>query len=75
MYPSEFVVSDPRDAGQAGERVVFEALRRLPEDWTVIHNCWRHLLLRGKKENEIKHVTYEADFVVLIPGRGYWCWR
>lgn len=70
MYPSEFVVSDPRDAGQAGERVVFEALRRLPEDWTVIHNCWRHLLLRGKKEHEIKHVTYEADFVVLIPGRG-----
>lgn len=69
MYPTQFTVTDPCDTGQVGEQLVYEALRKLPEDWTVIHNCWRHLLLKKKKAKR-EHITYEADFVLLIPGRG-----
>lgn len=70
MFPSEFVVTVPGDAGQVGERMVYDALRKLPDDWTVIHNCWRHLMVKGKSSANPRHVTYEADFVVLIPGCG-----
>lgn len=69
MFPAEFELSNPADGGQVGERMVYEALRRMPADWTVIHNCWRHLLVKRKKSNRM-HVSYEADFIVLIPGRG-----
>ena len=70
MFPSAFTVSSPLNSGEIGERMVYDALRRLPDDWTVIHNCWRHLLVKGKKKSNPRHVTYEADFVVLIPGKG-----
>lgn len=70
MFPAEFVESCPGSTGEIGERMVYDALRQLPADWTVIHNCWRHLLVKGKKKANPKHVTYEADFIVLIPGRG-----
>lgn len=49
--------------------MVYDALRQMPEDWIVIHNCWRHLLVKRKKSNRM-HISYEADFIVLIPGRG-----
>lgn len=72
MFPAEFIVTDPSNMGEIGERLVYEALRQMPEDWTVIHNCWRHLLVKGPKKvkKTRQHITYEADFVVLIPGKG-----
>lgn len=69
MFPAEFPVTAPYDAGQVGERIVYEALQQLPADWTVIYNCWRHLLVDARKRKS-KHITYEADFVLLIPGCG-----
>ena len=72
MFPAEFIVTAPSNMGEIGERLVYEALRQMPEDWTVIHNCWRHLLVKGPKKlkKTRQHITYEADFVVLIPGKG-----
>ncbi len=69
MFPAEFIVTEPSNMGEIGERLVYEALRQMPEDWTVIHNCWRHLLVKVSKKTK-RHITYEADFVVLIPGKG-----
>ncbi len=69
MFPAEFTVTDSFNMGEIGEQLVYEALRQMPEDWTVIHNCWRHLLVKGTKKTK-RHITYEADFVVLIPGKG-----
>lgn len=70
MIPAEFPPVKPGDTGALGERMVYEALQRMPEDWTVIHNCWRHLLQEDKEFENPKHVSYEADFIVLIPGCG-----
>ena len=70
MIPSEFPPVKPGDTGALGERMVYEALQRMPEDWMVIHNCWRHLLQEDKESENPKHVSYEADFIVLIPGCG-----
>ncbi len=68
MFPSAFGPVETGDTGALGEQMVYEALRDMPEDWTVIHNCWRHLL-KGDKESA-EHISYEADFIVLIPGCG-----
>ncbi len=70
MYPAEFVVTDSRDMGQVGERIVYDALKQMPDDWTVIHNCWRHVLDDKRRPGHEEHITYEADFILLIPRRG-----
>ena len=70
MIPSEFPPVKPGDTGALGEQMVYEALQRMPEDWTVIYNCWRHLLKEDQNTENPKHVSYEADFIVLIPGCG-----
>lgn len=70
MIPAEFPPVKPGDTGALGEKMVYEALRRMPEEWTVIHNCWRHLLQENEESENPKHVSYEADFIVLIPGCG-----
>ena len=49
---------------QRGERVVWDAMVQLPADWVVFHSCKEDYL--DKK----RYVHYEADFVVLVPGRG-----
>lgn len=49
---------------QRGERVVWDAMDKLPTDWVVFHSCKEDYL--DKK----RYVHYEADFVVLVPGRG-----
>lgn len=70
MIPAEFPPVKPGDTGAIGEQMVYEALRHMPEEWTVIHNCWRHLLREDKESEHPNHVSYEADFIVLIPGCG-----
>ena len=49
---------------QRGERLVYEAMLRLPEDWVVFHSCKEDYL-----EDE-RFIHYEADFVVIIPQKG-----
>ncbi len=59
MYPKEV-----DEKAQSGEKLVYEALRALPNDWVVFHN----------RDIEYQvgdyHVHYEADFVVLVPKHG-----
>lgn len=50
---------------QNGEKLVYQALSAMPEDWVVFHNVTEHYL-RGDH-----YVNYEADFVVLVPHRGF----
>ena len=49
---------------QRGERLVYDTMSRLPADWVVFHSC-----KEDYQENN-RYVHYEADFVVLIPGKG-----
>ena len=49
---------------QRGERLVYDAMHRLPEDWVVFHSCKEDYL------EDNRYVHYEADFVVLVPERG-----
>lgn len=49
---------------QRGERVVYDAMAKLPDDWIIFHSC-KEDYLDGRR-----YVHYEADFVVLIPRRG-----
>ena len=49
---------------QRGELLVFEAMARLPHDWVIFHSC-----KEDYREDE-RYVHFEADFVLLIPGRG-----
>ncbi len=49
---------------QRGERMVYEVMAQLPADWVIFHSCKEDYL----EDNH--HVHYEADFVVLVPGRG-----
>ena len=70
MIPSEFPPVKPGDTGVLGEQMVYEALRRMPEEWMVIHNCWRHVLKELPYRENAEHVSYEADFILLIPGCG-----
>lgn len=59
MYPREV---DPR--AERGEKEVYHALSKLPDNWVVFHN----------RDIEYQvgdwHVHYEADFVVLVPKHG-----
>ena len=49
---------------QRGELLVFEAMARLSHDWVIFHSC-----KEDYREDE-RYVHFEADFVLLIPGRG-----
>lgn len=49
---------------QRGERLVYEAMQKLPQEWVIFHSC-----KEDYRENN-RFVHYEADFVVLIPGAG-----
>lgn len=70
MIPADFPPVKPGDTGALGEQMVYEALRRMPEEWIVIHNCWRHVLKESHRRENAEHVSYEADFILLIPGCG-----
>ncbi|MBR2314964.1 MAG: NERD domain-containing protein [Akkermansia sp.] len=49
---------------QRGERLVYDAMACLPRDWVIFHSCKEDYL------DDNRYVHYEADFVVLVPGRG-----
>lgn len=70
MFPPECAAISPADTGSMGEQLVYDALSKLPDDWTVLHNCWRHVFVKEQKAENRKHVSYEADFIVLVPGCG-----
>lgn len=59
MYPRQVY-----ERAQSGEKLVYEALRTLPQDWVVFHN--RDI----EYQIGAKHIHYEADFVVLVPHHG-----
>lgn len=48
-----------------GEILVFDKLRECPADWIALHSL--HIA------EHVRQVEGEADFVVLIPGRGVLC--
>ena len=53
-------------SGQLGEARVFQILKEsLPDDWVVIHDCWRYYL------DAKKYTNYEMDFIVLVPEKGF----
>ena len=53
------------DNGSMGERRVFDALKKLPDVYTVFHS------LRWNNRNEKNNVVYgESDFTVLHPEKG-----
>lgn len=54
----------PEQNMQRGERMVYDAMSRLPGDWVVFHSCKDDYL------EDDRYVHYEADFVVLIPQKG-----
>ncbi len=70
MYPPRFHHFSEADTGAVGEQLVYNALSRMPEDWVVIHNCWRHVLINRNDSDNDEHRCYEADFILLIPGCG-----
>lgn len=70
MYPAKFPHYSNRNTGKAGEHIVYQALQQMPDDWVVIYNCWRHLLSQRSETAKSEHISYEADFIVLIPRRG-----
>ena len=49
---------------QRGERLVYDAMAKLPENWVVFHSC------KEDYREDNRYVHYEADFVVLVPERG-----
>lgn len=49
---------------QRGELMVYEIMSRLPQDWCIFHSC------KEDYQEDGLHVHFEADFVLLIPGRG-----
>lgn len=49
---------------QRGERMVYDAMAKLPPDWVIFHSCKEDYLEDGR------YIHYEADFVLLIPRLG-----
>ena len=49
---------------QRGEKIVFDVLQKLPDDWMVFYDYWA--LYQVKDD----YVNFEADFIILVPGRG-----
>lgn len=76
MFPPEYIPrkiedNDPDkrilEVGDEGEKLVYEALRdNLPDDWYVIHDCWRFYMNKKFKDP----VNYESDFIILAPHKG-----
>lgn len=61
MYPTQLP-----EKVQFGEKLVYEELAKLPDDWVVFHDVWEHYRISRRK-----YVNYEADFIVLVPGYGF----
>lgn len=58
--------ADPsKDKGFRGEMLVYDRLAKLPSDWMVIYS---YAFL--DRIERTKDVNREADFVILIPGKG-----
>ena len=70
MYPAQFYKHSEHNKGLYGERLVYEALQKMPEDWVVLYNCWRHVLISKEGREHDEHRSYETDFIILIPGCG-----
>lgn len=71
MYPDVFPLEEWQadDKGLCAEKEVYEHLRdTLPSNWVVFYNQWRYFLKTDGKYPT--YVNYEADFVVLVPGKG-----
>ena len=66
MYPPYAESARCVDSGALGEQLVYHELERLPDDWVVIHDCWRYYM-----DRKARHVNYELDFIVLVPGKGF----
>lgn len=68
MYPPQFN-PEGNSTGEAGELIVYEFLRdNMPDDWIAIHDLWRNIFVKSPGKDT--HYNYEADFVLLIPGKG-----
>lgn len=66
MYPPHINVASEMNAGQMGELRVYQILKDcLPDDWVVIHDCWRYYL------NSKRYTNYEMDFIILVPQKGF----
>lgn len=65
MFPPYVEVAPGMDPGALGEAYVFQQLSRLPDDWVVIHDYWRYYMTPRSR-----HINYELDFIVLVPGKG-----
>lgn len=70
MYPAQFYKYSEKHKGNIGEHLVYNELQKMPEDWVVLHNCWRHVLISKKGREHDDHRSYETDFIVLVPGCG-----
>lgn len=71
MYPEAFPhpVIDERDRGLIAENLVYDKLKeKLPDNWVVLYNQWRYYI-DNAQYNE-RYENYEADFFVLVPGKG-----
>lgn len=71
IYPREFPYDDaaPADKGILAEKHVYNQLRdKLPDSWTVMYNQWRYFISTGERYE--RYENYEADFIVLVPGKG-----
>ena len=70
MYPERGgwgeEVGERMGKGERGEEMVYREMARLPDGWVVIHDCWRYYMDRRDR-----HVNYEVDFIVLVPGKGF----
>lgn len=74
IYPDRFPHEEiGTDRGLLAERDVYNLLKeKLPDNWVVLYNQWRyHLYAEIGKKRETKHLNYEADFIVLVPQKGY----
>ena len=49
---------------QRGELMVYKAMSCLPQDWVIFHSC------KEDYREDDRYVHFEADFVLLVPGRG-----
>lgn len=71
VFPHELTVS--KDKGLLAELDVYEKLKHnLPDEWVVLYNQWRyHLFAEIGQNRKPAHLNYEADFIVLVPQKGY----
>lgn len=55
--------------GREGERLIFETLQKLNENWIVFHS----FRLISSPQNTNRDYDREIDFLILVPGRGLIC--